>query len=78
MIKEVQVSKIKVNTEVRTLLVELDNAFQKFHAATAKFSEPESREGHDFAELNISKSAAEHEIIGVAWRIHKASTGVKD
>jgi hypothetical protein len=71
-------SKIKVNAEVRTLLVELDNAFQKFHAASAKFSEPKSMSVHNLAELNISKSAAEHEIIGVAWRINKASTGVKD
>ncbi len=69
--------KIKVNKEVRTLLVELDKAFQQFNwiveqLGAGVYNDPA------IGDLGAEKIHAEHLILGISYRIHKASTGVKD
>jgi hypothetical protein len=67
-------SKIKVNKEVRRLLVELDNVFVQYGEIIEKIAERKGDAGENFSVLKLSKDV----IIGKAWQIVKASTGKKD
>lgn len=74
MIKEGKMSKIKVNTEVRTLLAELDDAFIQYGATIEKIAEQIGNEIDNIAEKKFIQDI----IIGKAWMLVKAATGKKD
>lgn len=61
-------AKIRCTKEVRELLIELDQAIDRFHAACKDSSHSQ--------EAFLDKHAAEKWILGVAWRINKASKGL--
>jgi hypothetical protein len=73
-IKEGKMSKIKVNTEVRTLLAELDDAFIQYGATIEKIAEQIGNEIDNIAEKKFIQDI----IIGKAWMLVKAATGKKD
>ena len=70
-------SKIRATREVRKLLVELDQAFEKFHINSRKLT----TEGQRFlsemeaSEIGYDQTVVKTNIIGIAWRINKASKG---
>lgn len=61
-------AKIRVTKKIRELLIELDQAFEKFHAVSENSSHSQ--------EAFLDKRAAEKWILGIAWRINKASKGL--
>jgi hypothetical protein len=68
--------KPKCTREVRELLVELDGAFEQFHRLNGVVAD------HRTDDVNARDTGAELEftkrkIIGIAWRINKASKGEK-
>ncbi len=67
-------SKIKVNTEVRTLLAELDDAFIQYGATIEKIAEQIGNEIDNISEKKFIQDI----IIGKAWMLVKAATGKKD
>lgn len=67
-------SKIKLNAEVRKLLVELDDVFTEYGNVIEMIAEHKGHEGENFSELKLVKDV----IIGKAWQIVKAATGKKD
>jgi hypothetical protein len=66
--------KIKLNKEVRRLLVELDEAFVKYGESIENIAE---RRGNEIDNIQ-AKKLLQDIIIGKAWLIVKAATGKKD
>ena len=68
---------IRCNRKVRDLLVELDEAIQKFQSQTAILS---NRHIDNSTAMNIGadREAIRSLIVGIAWRINKASKGMKE
>lgn len=69
--------KLVVNAKVREALVELDQAFERFHRLTAQLG---SRSLGAAAELDVSAELQQSRltIVGIAWRINRASRGEGD
>ena len=69
--------KIKATRKVRELLVELDAAFERFHANSRQLSSDGQRQltESQAGDVGADQLAVKHLIIGIAWRINKASKG---
>jgi len=69
-------SKIVVTKEVRSLLAELDQAMQLFHNQTLILSGREI--SHSRAvDIGAERESNKISILGIAYRLNKASTGDK-
>jgi hypothetical protein len=69
--------KIILNEEVRTLLKELDDVMQKFHAATAVLAD-RTTPLPTAIDIGAERESIRTHIVGIAWRLNKASTGRKE
>lgn len=69
--------KIVVNKEVRALLVELDDAMQTFHNMTKSLAPGSGLDEHMAVEVGAEREHVKRQILGIAWRINKASRGEK-
>jgi len=69
--------KIKATSEVRKLLVELDGAFETFHRQTGALSErgQGALDSHMAVEVGAEREHQKALILGLAYRINKASRG---
>jgi len=69
--------KIRCTSKIRALLIELDQAFERFHENVKVMADPQTPDsiavhaGHEH-------QSDERVIIGLAWRINKASRGIKE
>jgi hypothetical protein len=67
----------KCTHAVRGLLVELDHVFERYHENVKVMADPQTADsiavhaGHEHR-------SDEHIIIGLAWRINKASKGITE
>jgi hypothetical protein len=69
--------KIKATAEVRKLLVDLDAAFQTFHNQTGSLAArgEDALDDHMAVEVGAERELQKHLILGLAYRINKASRG---
>jgi hypothetical protein len=70
------VTKITCNSEVRRLLVELDEAFATFGEQSKTLAQI-GLDQSTAIRVGADREAQRGIIIGVAWRINQASKGVK-
>jgi hypothetical protein len=64
--------KIRVTSKVRALLVELDQAFERFHGYAATLAD-RCISNSEAMEAGANKSAQERIILGIAYRINNAT-----
>jgi hypothetical protein len=69
-------AKIRCSAKVRELLIELDAAFEKF-GQQAKVLADHSTDGSTAVNVGLDKQIQERIIVGIAWRINKASKGIE-
>lgn len=68
--------KITCTKKVRALLIELDQTFAKFISQTSVLAG--AIDNSSAMDVGASREATKAMIIGVAWRINKASKGIED
>ena len=69
-------SKIRCTKKVRELLVELDTAIGRYQQQ-AKVLASADISNSTAMEAGLEKEAVKSLIVGIAWRINKASKGIK-
>ena len=69
-------AKIKITAEVRELLAEQADLFQLFGEQTAELASPRISSTHA-GHVGADREGTRSRILGVAWRIHCAATGIK-
>jgi hypothetical protein len=70
-------SRIVVNGKVRSLLYDLDNVMQKFHVATRTLAD-RNLDLTKALDVGADRELLRTQIVGIAWQIHKASTGQRE
>ncbi|MHB8520696.1 MAG: hypothetical protein ACYDH9_08050 [Limisphaerales bacterium] len=71
---ELVMPKIKATTEVRKLLIDLDQAFLIFHSQTGILAE-EATADTVARDVGAERESQKRIILGIAYRINKASRG---
>ena len=66
--------RIVVNAQVRALLQELDEVLERFHEKTRTLSDS-GLPHNEAVNVGAAREVIRTQIVGLAWRINKASTG---
>lgn len=69
-------AKIRCNAKVRELLCELDTAFGKLSVENRALANRDTPENIAIA-VGAEREATKTWIVGIAWRINKASKGIE-
>lgn len=69
--------KLTANRKVRELLIELDEVFERFHVNSRSLASDNQKHltESQAGEIGADQQVIRTHIIGIAWRINKASRG---